>query len=110
LNFTRVVERKRIVELDLEAAAREHRLEIRLIDGLYVGVFRLDEPVLYEVKERVIEHYHSVVLAGLHRGWYLECFSFADQVADRGRYDKDLKGGNPAAALLRKKRLSDHAF
>lgn len=52
---------------DFESAAGQHRLEACFIDGLDVGVARLDDSFLNEIEKRVVEKYHAVLFPGLHR-------------------------------------------
>ena len=96
--------------LDLKSAAPKHRLKACLIDGLDVGIFWLDGAIFNEFKERVVEHDHAMIFAGLHGGRNLERLAFANQVADCRRDDKDFESSDAAAAFLWQQSLRDHAL
>ena len=96
--------------LELKTAAGQHRFKAGLIDGFDVGVERLDGAVLDVFEEGVVEHDHSVIFTGLHGRRYLECFAFADQVADGRCDDQHLESRDAAAAFFRQQRLGDDAL
>ena len=96
--------------LDIISGALQHGFEARLIYRLDICIERLDQAFLHQFEKRVVEHYHSVQLTGLHRRRYLEGLAFADQVADGRRDDQDLERRHAAPAFFRQQGLRDHAF
>src|SRR5467141_688305 len=50
----------------VDAALLEHVHQARLVEGLGVGLLRVDDLLLHEVGEALVHQAHSVLLARLH--------------------------------------------
>ena len=85
--------------LELHSGSCQHHLEARLVDRLYICVSRFDDSFLNQFEKRIVEHHHAKISTRLHGRRYLECFSLANQVANRRRYDQNFQRGDAASAL-----------
>ena len=85
------------LEIQFDAALRQHRFHRALVRRLHVGLIRIHQLFVHQLTQGFIQGDHAELFVGLNDRRELECLAFADEIRHGGIRDEDLTGWNPPA-------------